>query len=1293
MAAALSPSAFWGYIGAGVRALRWQSVALELPELGVFTSKADATPDTGAQGGAATPSVRTKRKIDLYFQVALTRAETQAQGVALLFIENFIPSQEDDPAQIEAAERDPNGDVDTDFDVLVKALLAWAVYTYAPDSDRDHPDQVRLSLAGLEDLYDSVVKYFNDRSRTAEFLMALEAFLADNFSFNITDRPLAESAASQDNPLSAAIFPMIPKLSLKVGDQIIDFDGTKRSSVNLQAVQEYTHKLLVEHGSTVEQGLPRSQGASPSLSIAELIFVDYFALLLRLTLQSAIDYVEADIEQEQSNPLGYTISLTALLRNLDQASSFKHQAGTTSRFLLHGLRLPGSNAAKFSSSLATEALYKATLQQFAPHSTGETPAVQPVILQKPAGLSWVEFTDTVPASGSAQASRIQRAPRLHYDYFGYEQENNLLTFVNELNAVDTLTITEKIHQATVVPFYSDAIQRYSLRHHSLWQAIEAAPATTSSTLLLTIPTDLQSRLHRHPNGLAVTLKENTQPQAGTPVTDSREGTAETDSRDWTAPESITWSTKVRLKLSQITQIDEQPPLQQIYQVIGTDEGGKELLDVLLETGAPPQIHLLYPESQQTGGERDGHLISQPGATVQLVKTNLALKTEVPNQSGQQPVYRANLASTAATERQAFLKFILETTSLESGGYYLHYAAGNEGLPPALFNNGGEAEVILLIQVDGRGDRAFPFHNCVAIALDSAAEAADLSQKDIYAESPIAVKALNLPSGNLGFRVERPAIPIDAQNDTATDELENLYQLLSYSLTETPNGEFQASPAGLPIGPAADDPDTDLDDGLWIYERVIPVYKFAKPGAPSATPPGSRPSHHPALIQPVAAAAPYQGISETASVTLAFHWQDLYGNRLQPQPAFSSEFPVRYFDELLGINQWPAVTESFTFTPLPDSHKGVHLNLELAFDQSKYQSGAGTVESEVQKKISSDRALYEKIYYQIHRSDLTFTAQTSLLWKFHTVRQGDTLAAISATYHVPVESIAVANQFVLDLFARTAGTAGGTPTLQIPLTGQTTKTTTLQAIARACLQVEALLASGPSLAALTSHLRTRESLPAINDSAIARRVTQLISEQQSEPNRLRHGSTIGKVLPAPAAGETAPPAETYTVKYGDTLADVAAATHRTLDELAVALLGPAARDVTLAPNTSWTVNIRYPLQPGDSLDSIRQKVELVTQNKQHQASDFPLSSDYLTIAAMAKHNSAVALNPALRSPAEDQAVTALYVPERVTIADPAFLLTFVERAYHYLATLEQLAPYGIDLSSDTPQSLTDLSRSA
>jgi LysM repeat protein len=918
-------------------------------------------------------------RFDIYFQTAFTKAEgstatasTSVKGIALLFIQNSKTSG-DAPASEE------------DFDELAKLFLKWVIYAYLPSSEREGLGTEPINLDGrsitLEDLEDTYARFAEDleTSEPHDFWQPVEAFLQKNVVFEIT-------ATQNHSEIEGTFFPMFPQLEMAlVSDDkkdlsVIDFDGHKLTVAAAKALRNYFQQLNKNHNPITDGvlGLPSSSqaGESPnSLSIAQFLFVDYFTLIARSALQSSIDYLREHPRE---------ITLESLLNTLGGSQSFQDLAGMLSRFMLHGLRLPAENSKQ---DPPTTPVYQKTGQQFSlTQSTAETAVASLQLRQSNQVGNWIQF-----AGGD---STLDYSLALHQ------------TTINQFRQADPQAIlSSSVEQFGLCPFYDPTPQRYGFSQYTTWTQNGDANLSQSHGLW-ELPLGLSDYLKDRPQGATLRLYYTVQGEAG-------EALQTEEIRNANPEAAYQWATKLTLTIHRVAKADGSGYLPTTYGLDQLDTASQRWLETLLQLDNtepfPRRLYLLYGHPQGNGNG----LIGDDRANVLLVKTNLSGESTHGQGTSHPRIVGWNRAATtgASTDNlRAFLQLIQEHKTVSEEGYYLSYQAGAEGakhgLPEHLFADGETATIKLLIL---SGSELNHYSNCLYIPHNHpqksaiAQETADsANEKTLFAESSDVNYVLQIPPGNLGFRVIRTEPEEDP--NSAADEVANLYQLLHYAIADDGQGTFNTTDKDrLPLGPVeikrnslSTDRVSDEDDGkVWDYEKVIPVYALAKASASDDSLPKT-------LKQ---ALNPYNAIGTNFEIELC--WQDIYGNRLGAAGELRSKDGVRskidlklgYFDPILGINQWPSVGESYLIQSASLDDK-LDLTLALAFDQSKYLPTPVNPFEETRDHVKTDRATYQQIYYQIHDLNLSFKVTTSVV----AGENPDFSAEVRAMCHTFVDSV-------------------------------------------------------------------------------------------------------------------------------------------------------------------------------------------------------------------------------------------------------------------------------------------------
>jgi LysM repeat protein len=228
------------------------------------------------------------------------------------------------------------------------------------------------------------------------------------------------------------------------------------------------------------------------------------------------------------------------------------------------------------------------------------------------------------------------------------------------------------------------------------------------------------------------------------------------------------------------------------------------------------------------------------------------------------------------------------------------------------------------------------------------------------EEPIAT----IPPGNIAFKFKRPAAVsnefiVDPQN-----QLAELYNLLGYRIK--PANGFEATNSALPISPET--PEEGPDQGRWIYESVVPVFPFVIQPA------------DPGQLLPSPKENPYNGVGNTVLVN--FNWQDLFGNWLDSSlqdPSWPSNgFPIGYIDNLIPLDQWPAVTSDYV---IAQGLASPEMIVTLRFNAALYLPSVGSDPAALAAMALTDLGKFRTIYYQLTQPDVRVTLSSTMQGDF------------------------------------------------------------------------------------------------------------------------------------------------------------------------------------------------------------------------------------------------------------------------------------------------------------------------
>lgn len=707
----------------------------------------------------------TKQDLTIYFQPAYTRSQSGLEIVALTFIENAIPYDETNYTNY------GNSAVESDFNTLVQALMAWAVYAhYMPPANDTTTTREEWTLLGtdageierdqLAMLYDSLANGFEDDQNPLNAERLLQ-FLESNFTLTITD-------ATADT--SASIFPMMPMLLLDHGEKTIDFSAQTITQTDITRYQTYFANLQVGQGSD-----PVMRNASETaLPIAEFVLVDYVLLIMRTAVQNAVDHMD-------DKGLA-SATLETLLTAITENGSMNQIAAMASRFLLHGLRLPEDD----SGSVMTP-LYEKTGQQFtvtaaeiAPVTTTDadtgdtTTTYYNLRLYKPAvaegetdQYAWITFDDVDTEGDDGELN--------------YALEETVVALLNGMNNLTNAQIQSAL--PTTAPTIKDSYENVA-RQFRVRDSHEIDENGTK-VYLYDLPAGLQTAL----------------------VSDVGATYTVHDATDDTALADTTWLTRLEVTLKRVPSNDGTTLLKNTYLLSGMDEDDRTSLLQIWETGTDPTVCLFFSSS----------ILKDDAATVRILKTNLSTAT-----SNDVQIYDAIPA-----EATNFAKLVWQSTTVAGGGYYLYFADANgDGLPDSLFTDGQNGVISLLLTSDG-GTAPATYTNALIVRNSDNDAATVTIDTDLIIKSSATIAVPTLRPGIMAYTLDRTLIEGESLSESS-DELANLYQMLGYMLSGT--GVFDGTSLGreaLPIGPS-DEPIDENDASAgekWLYERMIPLYQF------------------------------------------------------------------------------------------------------------------------------------------------------------------------------------------------------------------------------------------------------------------------------------------------------------------------------------------------------------------------------------------------------------------------------------------------------------------------------------
>jgi hypothetical protein len=838
-----------------------------------------------------------------------------------------------------------SGSTDNSLASLTEGVLYWTINALIGNTTdntgldwlKDQEitaDQINQLLCYFNTRPDNVAPFNYENSSNND----IKTFFSKYFKLNIS-----AVDATSDSSMDASVFPMVPELALNT-----DYNGTKGTEIefdkeSMTGTQNYISDmsaLLAAMGVDYESQITKDTYAptdcdnvtdpdyedQPNLSFPTFIFTDFVALAAKQMLQGALDYVNQQDGQKAKVSDVVTNTVTSTAQTI---------GGMSSRFMLHGLRLPAPPVA---SSGTITPLYMLTGQQITIPSAlkkGDTYSVELI----DSGNSWI---DMVNGTNDTLTITID------------DNEIQHIIDVGKITLDPTL-----VSGPSPIVNYNDTPQSFSLGNPSLWQYPgDYYPGVTNQPSIWKLPSNLASVFA---NGGTETFTVNT-------LTNTSSGAQKGE------VQNSTWSTTISFSLQEITaESGITTPLSgNMYNLVGADDASIILLEELISylnthndsdgTKTIEQIQVLYqpdPTSNSNGGYVSA---ANTDFKTAIVQANLSTET---NPTDGFAMFKADLAESTPTRNYNvygnpgdFVKLLWECSIVRSGGYYFYYNTNdNKGLPDTLFADKGVAQLSIVITYDNL--IVAPFINSVVIGDDI-----DTSKTSVYTQSTdITTRVATILPGCVGYEVSRnnpgdytPTQPIPT---TAEDQvyLQTQFNLIAATLPSIKDYKSYL-PAG-PVDAMTDDQIAAAKQGAqstasttddWNYSAVLPYYKYVQPN-------GTDPDYP----------NPYAGIG--TDVGIALNWQDMFGN-IPPAgtAALNTSMKLLYSDAIVALSQWPSVSVYYLFEL--QSSKPT-LEISFIFNTSRYTG------DNAQSNAQIDLLTYMNLYYQLNSGDMDVTYTTSI----------------------------------------------------------------------------------------------------------------------------------------------------------------------------------------------------------------------------------------------------------------------------------------------------------------------------
>ncbi|MBK8968105.1 MAG: hypothetical protein IPM36_15855 [Lewinellaceae bacterium] len=755
----------------------------------------------------------------------------------------------------------------------------------------------------------------------------LHTFLGNNFNFRIQEY---SGGAGGGTELEATVFPMFPHLHLTVGttDQGSFSPETKiLDAGKIGLLKDFSQQYKSRFD-------PEAQNTDTieAAYLPEFIFTGYFRMLIRSGLQELINAAPKATLQD-------------MLQAVSKAQ-YQNIAGMASTFLLNGFRIP---AGIFDTD---QGLYEATGQQFGfadarvvdtLFKTETGPDGKKVTIQVPDTYYRIELRNPAKIpylktqSGGAFTAITYRIDTEAKNSRTYP----LFDLAQKLKTVEATDFPASLPEQ--IAFYIPQNMNFALR-----QVIEWKKSKSDTDQLL----PLSSSLRTHVRAAATTPKIDL---FNWPGSDHKQEKA-------VANAGFSWVSMIKFNVQRIPSAQNEGFLAHTYEITEASDDDLNILEEIFNflsknaESNPVDLYLAYIPGSETGG---GGLVSLEPASgappIRIFRSNLSSNTATPVDSD----FAATLSrgTDNKTPDTQFLQLIWEGCTVANGGYFLYIQHKDPAVDEKWFKQATSASVHLIIEFTNTADPIHKFNNAVLLA-----NPVDAEKDLVLARSSATVPVLVIPPGHIGFRLSRE-IPATPAKD-AKAEAAGLYHMLGFGLVH--DSGFVPTQSGIPIGPTLwNDPHQK-----WLYERLIPAYSLRK-NPPATTLPQLLPGKD----------NPYLGIPEQASLPVECWWQDIYGNKLRTTTPKPGGFPLRYTDPIIGLNQWPSVSEHFRFVKKDAS--AIALELVFFFDTNPYKESGETPEAKdaaakrAEQRRKADLLTFQKIYYQLLQADITLSAVTTV----------------------------------------------------------------------------------------------------------------------------------------------------------------------------------------------------------------------------------------------------------------------------------------------------------------------------
>jgi LysM repeat protein len=444
-----------------------------------------------------------------------------------------------------------------------------------------------------------------------------------------------------------------------------------------------------------------------------------------------------------------------LIKEAQRSLVIQQLSGMAACYYLHGLRLPTTGIKPMTSGIWVKekdkklvlpdyaGVYALTGQQIKvpviPNVKDTPPFV--ITLDRSAGPDWLLFPNT----------QQKLTVSIAYDSTDAERIRKVAAFVR------TGAIAIPLSKLGAGVMYESDLARYPFASSLLWQSAAVVDLPYGGNQSGGVPS---LRIWRMPDAMinlarAIDKKSST-PSAKLPrfsINLARYDEA-TGTTVPTAVTSYGWASTIQFTVKRVPEVATSSSNKTTYELVGASGNSILVLERIIEQVRGndsffDQIIVGY-SPEQTGDATEGVQTDAPGnVTLGIAQVNLSTITRPSQGLATMLASEAERRSVLLNTPSEFLQLLWTASITRAGGFYLYYydSGGKRGLPDRIFNDRGEATLVLIVtysapESDFDRNRLTNFMNAVAIG-----EAVETSNAIVFAQAD--PPQLKLSSNNLG----------------------------------------------------------------------------------------------------------------------------------------------------------------------------------------------------------------------------------------------------------------------------------------------------------------------------------------------------------------------------------------------------------------------------------------------------------------------------------------------------------------------------------------------------------------